>query len=227
MAVIHRTTLEPGKLQLLAAWLPTRPWYTGTGAPELTRAGGFRLDDPEGDVGIEFMVVTDTSGDGPVAYHVPVTYRGAPLEGADEALVGTAEHGVLGRRWVYDGAYDPVLVARLLALLHGQTEPQAQSLSDTPDLSVAVGPAPAGPTAVAASATTHDGKHGTDIVLDTVPGGRAAAPVTLEVRRVLLPEGSGAGATPAGVLGHVTAGWSLPEGEEARGRFAVLTQGPR
>jgi len=34
---------------------------------------------------------------------VPLTYRGAPLDGAEDALVGTTEHGVLGRRWVYDG----------------------------------------------------------------------------------------------------------------------------
>ncbi|MEU1486071.1 1,4-alpha-glucan branching protein [Streptomyces sp. NPDC005752] len=227
MAVIHRTTMEPGKLQLLAAWLPTRPWYAGPGAPELVRAGGFRLDDPEGEVGMEFMVVTDTSGDAPVAYHVPVTYRGAPLEGADEALVGTSEHGVLGRRWVYDGAHDPVLVAQLLALLHGRAVPQAQSLSDTPDPSVGVGPVPAGLVAVAASATARDGKHGTDVVLDTAAGEGAPAPLTLAVRRVLLAEDPGAGGDDADVLGHVTAGWSLPEGEEIRGRFAVLARGPR
>lgn len=225
MAVIHRTTMEPGKLQLLAAWLPTRPWYAGPGAPELARAGGFRLDDPEGEVGMEFMVVTDTSGDTPVAYHVPFTYRGAPLEGAEDALVGTSEHGVLGRRWVYDGAHDPVLVAQLLALLHGQAVPQAQNLSDTPDPSVDVGPAPTGPVAVASSATAQDGKHGTDIELDTTPDD--GAPVTLRVRRVLLPEDSADGGTDADVLGHVTAGWSLPEGEEVRGRFAVLARGPR
>ncbi|MFD9293123.1 1,4-alpha-glucan branching protein [Streptomyces sp. NPDC060030] len=225
MAVIHRTTMEPGKLQLLAAWLPTRPWYTGTGAPELARAGGFRLDDPEGEVGMEFMVVTDTSGDAPVAYHVPVTYRGAPLDGAGEALVGTSEHGVLGRRWVYDGAQDPVLIAQLLALLRGRAVPQAQSLSDTPDPSVVVSEAPAGLAAVAASGTTREGKHGTDIVLDATADDEV--PVTLGVRRVLLPGDPGAGDDDADVLGHVTAGWSLPEGREIRGPFAILGRGPR
>ena len=56
--------MTPGKLELLAAWLPARPWYLGTGhEPELAKAGGFRLDDPQGEVGIEFMVVTDASGD--------------------------------------------------------------------------------------------------------------------------------------------------------------------
>jgi hypothetical protein len=53
--------------------------------------------------------------------------RGAPLDGADQALIGTSEHGVLGRRWVYDGTHDPVLVAQLLALLQGHAEPQAHA----------------------------------------------------------------------------------------------------
>ncbi|WP_236241809.1 1,4-alpha-glucan branching protein [Streptomyces sp. CC228A] len=137
MAIIHRTTLTPTKLELIRAWLPRQPWYAGTGAPELEKAGGFRLDDPEGEVGIEFMVVTDTSGDAPVSYHVPLTYRGAPLDGAgEEALVGTAEHGVLGRRWVYDGVHDPLLVGQVRELLRGRSVPQAQSLTDTPDPTV-------------------------------------------------------------------------------------------
>ncbi|MEV4114634.1 hypothetical protein [Nonomuraea sp. NPDC049695] len=114
MAVIHHTALKPTKLELLTSWLPSRPWYVGgAGGPELAKAGGFRLDDPEGEVGIEFMVVTDTSGTHPTSYLVPLTYRGAPLDGAEHALVGTMEHGVLGRRWAYDGCHDPVLVAQL------------------------------------------------------------------------------------------------------------------
>ena len=121
MAVIHHTTLSPTKLELLAEWLPSRPWYQGaTGTTGLAKAGGFRLDDPEGEVGIEFMVVTDAAGDEPVTYLVPLTYRGAPLDGAGYALIGTSEHGVLGPRWIYDGAHDPVLFDQLLALLEGR-----------------------------------------------------------------------------------------------------------
>jgi hypothetical protein len=166
MAFIHRTTMSPTKDELLAAWLPGRPWYVaGAGAPELTRAGGFRLDDPEGEVGMEFMVVTDTSGGRPLSYHIPLTYRGAPLEGAEQALIGTSEHGVLGLRWVYDGAHDPVLVAQLLALLQGGAEPQAQNESDTPDPTVVphfTGPGlPAG----AVPATVADGADGTAVTL--------------------------------------------------------------
>ncbi|NUS05568.1 MAG: 1,4-alpha-glucan branching protein, partial [Nonomuraea sp.] len=127
MAVIHHTVLKPSKLELLTSWLPTRPWYAGE--PVLTKAGGFRLDDPQGEVGIEFMVVTDTSR--PATYLVPLTYRGAPLEGAEHALVGIMEHGVLGRRWAYDGCHDPVLVAQLSALIAGRVQAQDQNHSDT------------------------------------------------------------------------------------------------
>ena len=115
MAIIHKTPLVPGKLGLLAGWMPAQPWYADAGRePALAKAGGFRLDDPEGEVGIEFMVVTDGSGDGAVTYQVPLTYRSAALPGAGASLVGTSEHGVLGRRWIYDGTGDPVLVAQLV-----------------------------------------------------------------------------------------------------------------
>ncbi|PYC88285.1 1,4-alpha-glucan branching protein [Streptomyces tateyamensis] len=137
MAVIHHTTLTPTKLELLAAWLPQQDWYAGSGAAPV-RAGGFRLDDPAGEVGMEFLVVTA----GSVAYLVPLTYRGAPLPGpeAEAALIGTTEHGVLGTRWVYDGVRDPVLVEQLRALLAGRAVAQAQDDSDAVDRTVQVGP---------------------------------------------------------------------------------------
>lgn len=130
MAVIHRTTMVPGKLELLAGWLPRQDWYAG--GPALARAGGFRLDDPDGEVGIEFLVARDAAA----AYLVPLTYRGAPLEGAGAHLIGTAEHGVLGPRWIYDGTADPVLLGQLAELIQGRARPQHASQSDTPDDSV-------------------------------------------------------------------------------------------
>src|SRR4051812_3570327 len=119
MAHIHQTSMTPTKLELLTGWPPSRPWYAG-GAESLAKGGGFRLDDPAGQVGLEVMLVRA----GAVTYCVPMTYRGAPLAAAEQALIGTSEHGVLGTRWVYDGPHDPVLVAQLVALVQGRAEPQ-------------------------------------------------------------------------------------------------------
>jgi Maltokinase N-terminal cap domain len=217
MAIIHHTTLTPTKLEHLTSWLPTQPWYRGTGpAPVLSKTGGFRLDDPEGEVGIEFMVATDASGREPVSYHVPLSYRGAPLEGAENALIGTSEHGVLGQRWIYDGTHDPVLVNRLLALLQGRAEPQAQSVTDTPDPSVTVRFTGTGVATEVISAAVADGPGETRLTVDT-----PARQLTVHVTRVLEP----AGTTPAGATGHVTAGWRSAEGAEHRAVFAALRTG--
>jgi hypothetical protein len=143
LATIYPTTLVPGKLELLTEWLPGQDWYrSGSGKPRLTRAGGFRLDDPAGQVGIEFMVVLDSGRDADEAasYLVPMTYRGSAFPEADDALIGTAEHGVLGQRWIYDGTRDPVLLAALAELVAGRVQAQAQRESDTPDPTVLSSP---------------------------------------------------------------------------------------
>jgi hypothetical protein len=146
MAVVHKTTLVPTKLELLTAWLPQQDWYAGEAAgPSLSKVGGFRLDDPTGEVGIELMVVRDHADRPVAAYLVPMTYRGRPLAGGDAALIGTAEHGVLGKRWIYDGARDPVLLEQLSELIQGRVEAQAQSQSNTPDETVLATPAAAAP----------------------------------------------------------------------------------
>jgi Maltokinase N-terminal cap domain len=129
--------MVPTKLELLAGWLPRQPWYRDTGTPPaLSRAGGFRLDDPAGEVGLEFMLVTDSAGGGETTYFVPLAYRAEPLPETEDGLVGTSEHGVLGTRWIYDAEHDPVATAQLLAFVAGAVEAQHQSESDTPDPSV-------------------------------------------------------------------------------------------
>ncbi|MFJ2740593.1 1,4-alpha-glucan branching protein [Streptomyces sp. NPDC087440] len=216
MATIYDTTVTPTKLELFTAWLPTRPWYQGTSAtPDLAKAGGFRLDDPEGEVGLEFMVITDASGPSPVAYQIPVTYRGAPLEGAaaERAFIGTMEHGVLGTRWMYDGPLDPALVPQLLALLQNRAEPQHQNISDTPDPAVTARTTGPALPAELVPGDVRDEKLATTV---TVATGEPSGPLTLSVTRVL-----GTAATD-GSRAHVVAHWESPEGEKRDGVFAVL-----
>jgi Maltokinase N-terminal cap domain len=241
MAIIHRTTLTPGKLELLADWLPDQPWYRRGRGPELAKAGGFRLDDPAGEVGIEFMVVTDGSGDSAVSYLTPLTYRASALAGADGALVGTTEHGVLGRRWVYDGLADQVLVGQLVALLQGRAQPQAQSVSGTADPTVTCVPVADGASLAVESAVAADGPFGTELRVDTVraentvaedntvgedgaPGGR----LVITVNRVLRPDAAGLADDAGGEAerGRLLAGWRLADGTAVRGCFAAARYTP-
>jgi hypothetical protein len=108
MALLHNATITPSKRELMTAWLATQAWADGFD-PVRTLAS-YRFDDPEGEVGLEAALLADPDG---VLVHVPLSYRGAPLEGADAFLVGTAEHSVLGPRWVYDACGDPVWCAEL------------------------------------------------------------------------------------------------------------------
>ena len=115
MALMHQTTMAPSKLELLAAWLPSQPWFSGD-VSALESLGGFRLDDPAGEVGLEGMLLT--AGDDTV-YYVQLSYRGAPLEGGEDFLVGTSEHGVLGTRWISDAAGDPVYRQAIASIIAG------------------------------------------------------------------------------------------------------------
>jgi Maltokinase N-terminal cap domain len=222
MAIIHRTTLTPSKLELLAAWLPAQPWYADQGrAPELANAGGFRLDDPDGEVGIEFMVATDGSGAAAVAYLLPMTYRGAALEGAGDALIGTTDHGVLGRRWIYDGVTDPVLVGQLVALVTGQAEPQAQSVSDTADPTVTCAPVGGAATAAADSTVVENGPSGTELRVSAVSGDGSAGRLVITLNRMLEPYDAGSKHGPSAATGRLCAGWRQADGTSVRGCLAA------
>lgn len=211
MAFIHYTTLVPSKIELLAEWLPKQPWYLARpDGAELARVGGFRLDDPAGAVGLECMAVAD----GPTTYFVPLTYRGAPLDGADGALLGVAEHGVLGRRWIYDGSHDPVLVAQLVALIQGDVEAQAQRESNTPDPTVAARPACAGPLTVTGFDTAET-DSGTELRVATAGG-----TLTVRLNRVL-------SAAPADEsVPGVVANRRRPDGTPVRASYATATYRP-
>jgi Maltokinase N-terminal cap domain len=223
MAIIHATTMSPGKLELLEVWLPAQPWYLGRGRePELAKAGGFRLDDPQGEVGIEFMVVTDGSDGQAVTYQVPLTYRPRAIAGAGGGLIGTAEHGVLGPRWIYDGAHDPVLVAQLIALIQGEAEPQAQSLSNTPDRTVTARPVSKDSLTVAGIAAAASGPFGTDLRVHTAdPDGMRNGQIIVRIHRVLEPAGDKAAAVSEAGQPCLSATWRLADGAQVHGILAT------
>ncbi|ALE07567.1 hypothetical protein AL755_04930 [Arthrobacter sp. ERGS1:01] len=130
MAHIYQATLSPNKMELLSVWLPAQPWFR-EGDPALHQVGAYRFDDPAGEVGMETILVA--AGD--TVLQNPLTYRGAPLEGAEQWLIGTMEHSVLGTRWVYDACGDPVYVAELAAALVAG-RPQAEEMVDVDGQSV-------------------------------------------------------------------------------------------
>jgi hypothetical protein len=131
-----------------------------------------------------------------------MTYRGSPLAGADDALIGTAEHGVLGTRWLYDGVRDPVLMTQLGELIQGRARAQAQRQSDTPDPTVRSHP-PSG-------------------VVDA-----PSARLDIAIMRALVPaDGSlGADLGSAGV-GQVSAMWTAADGRQVRGVVATARWRP-
>ena len=219
MATVHDATLVPGKVDLVAGWIGAQRWFTGTRRPRLRRLDSWRLDDPQGEVGIEVLILLDEADS--VVYQVPLTYRGAPLEGGRRALVGEMEHSVLGRRWVYDAPHDPVYVAQLLALVRGRVAAQHGSTSDTPEPDVVGVPHPTWPSdPLPVASRVHQGEQSnTSILVETT-----AAPVVAKVFRTLSP-GDNPDITVQGALaraqspfvpasvGHVDGAWRAPDGE--------------
>jgi hypothetical protein len=126
MALFHLATITPTKGELIAQWLPTQAWGPPADLP-IEVIGSYRFDDPEGRVGMETHLVTA----GGTIFHVPLTYRDEPLEGADDALIVEMQHSVLGTRWVYDGLRDPRLVVMLAAVtMTGQGEALGMAVYD-------------------------------------------------------------------------------------------------
>ncbi len=110
MGIVHRATLSPSKQQLVEAWLPSRSWADGHRIAG--KLAEYRFDDPAGEVGVETILWRTDDG---AVLQTPLTYRAAPLAGAEQHLIGTSDHSVLGQRWVYDGCGDPVWAATLVA----------------------------------------------------------------------------------------------------------------
>lgn len=129
MAIIHKATLLPGKLDLLREHLKNDDALFAHVGDDLRQLGSYRFDDPAGHVGIETHVLTSASG---AVLQIPVVYRNEAFEGAEDAFLGTMEHSVLGTRWVYDACVDPIYAGELLrTILTGGSE--VAEMIETPD----------------------------------------------------------------------------------------------
>ncbi|HEX6683764.1 MAG TPA: hypothetical protein VF062_13255 [Candidatus Limnocylindrales bacterium] len=189
MALLHQATLRPTKLELLTGWLAGRDWYQGPPG-EVERVAAFRFDDPAGAVGIETMLVR--VGDGPI-YQVPLTYRGAPLAGGDDWLIGAMDHSVLGKRWVYDASGDPVYAAALASAIlagTGQAEEfiEVDGRPERRESSMTIASGAAGGSDVPATGTVQR-------VIDGDPTRIVTGTVELTVARRLDAARAGAGLT--------------------------------
>ena len=223
----HDATITPSKLELLEDWMGSQRWYAAKGRrPRLRLVGRWRLDDPAGEVGVETLIVADESGTEPVVYQVPLTYRGAPLEGAERALVGTTEHSALGHRWVYDAPHDPVYATALLELVQGRVRAASATESGAVDEDVVGVPQASWDRPVHAhTARVLSGEQSnTSVILDARDAGGGPVPLIVKVFRMLsagdnpdvVLQGAlvDAGSTrvPA-VVGAVTGRWTHPTTE--------------
>jgi 1,4-alpha-glucan branching enzyme len=219
-------TLTPGKVELISGWIGTQRWYAGKGrTPALTRLRGFRLDDPDGEVGIEVVIVRDDSASPATTYQVPLTYRAEPLPGAEGALLGRMHHSILGTRWVYDGPHDPVYVAQLWRLMQNVVDAQSAAESDTLEPAF-TGHGRADPShRIAASRVLTGEQSNTSVICDVVDhDGSPALPSIVKIFRILSPglnpdivlqealAAAGCTHVPA-TMGHVSGSWAdAPDG---------------
>jgi hypothetical protein len=127
VAILYQAKLVPSKVELIASWLPGQSWVEGADVSEISTVGAFRFDDPDGEVGIETHLLKTADG---LTLQVPLTYRAAPLA-SGSFLVGTLQHSVLGKRWVYDGCGDVTyLTAIVSTILNGGHEADLDVVTD-------------------------------------------------------------------------------------------------
>lgn len=115
MAIIYDADLSPSKTEILRSFLAGRSWGE---SGELELLGAYRFDDPEGEVGVECHLVKV----GETTYHLPLAYRPARVEDAEEHLLATMQHSVLGERFVYDGLADETALDCFRRALSGEQE---------------------------------------------------------------------------------------------------------
>ena len=232
--------LRPDVASLLQPWIARQRWYVGSGsAPALEYAGHLRFPDPEGEVGIDVVLLRDRCGPSPVTYQVPLTARREPVPELEHALITATEDEARDRWWIYDGPHDPAYVAALLAAITEGTGSDHAGDHDAHAVGRPSGP-PAdgrwsgGRTIVRSQVLRGEQSNSSIIVEASGPGG-APAPVIVKVFRVLhagsnpdvelqtaLHQG-GCPYVPAAV-GSLAGSWRSDDGSIAQGYLAFAQE---
>ncbi len=190
---------------------------SGPGSPDDRRAAALA----EGPVTID-LDTTDVEVYGRrkrgVAYNHQGQRAGRPhvAAWAETEVVPAAD---LGRRSIYDGTRDPVLVAQLVVVIQGRAQPQAQNVSNTPDPTVTGQPVTNGSLTAIRSAVTASGPSGTELRVETAGAdGTPDGQLTVRISRILRP----ADVTLVGEAGQpcLSATWRLPDSTQGRGILA-------
>ncbi|MEA5456488.1 1,4-alpha-glucan branching protein GlgB [Sinomonas sp. JGH33] len=216
-------TLTPPIAELLERWLPSQRWYPAKGRQaEFSRAGGVRLEDPDGHAEVEIYLVRVRAGRIEATLNVPLTYRAEPLPGAGHALIGRSEHSAFGARWIYDGVHDPAFLGALLALIgSGGPAKSGPAWGRTSG----AGTLPAGQL----SCTVLSSEQSNSSIIVRSDAGAAMVKVLRQPADGLNPEvelgaalaRAGSGDVPA-TLGWVDGAWSHRGEGSARGQLAVV-----
>jgi maltokinase len=181
---VRQPAMAPDHAEFLPEWMCRQRWYGGKGRlPRLRPVGSLSWEDPQGRVGIHSHLVLDEAAPEPVLYQVPLTYREAPLAGAESALVGRLDGPGLGTRYVYDGCHDHAFASALLQTIltsgrvpgtpAGATEGEGQRHAMAPDVEAGT------------SRVLSGEQSNTSIIVDCVDRLGLARPLICKVFRVV------------------------------------------
>ena len=117
------------KIHPTATLSPTKDVILHQQFGPVTSIGAFRFVDPNGKVGIETLLVRETTNG--VLLQFPVTYREQCISDTHE--VGTTEHSDLGTRHITKVVADPVAVTEIIrVILEGDTNVQRSDGKTSP-----------------------------------------------------------------------------------------------
>ncbi|MGB5951133.1 MAG: 1,4-alpha-glucan branching enzyme, partial [Ornithinimicrobium sp.] len=223
---------------VIAPWLANQRWYTGKGqTPDLTVVASITMSQRGGvaDGGSALTISThvflDSSGEEPVLYQIPLTYRRTVQPALAQALVTTTS-----THSVYDAPHDPAYVQAVLDQIEAE-----QHVGASGEAAGITGHRPSRasvPMEVARASVLRGEQSNTSIIVRprTLTGESVSPPPCIVkifrvvqagdnpdvvVQGALADAGSRVVPTP---LGHLAGTWSDPSGATAHGHLAFVQE---